>query len=378
MADSSVDVRAARKHRNLAIDAFRGLIIVLMALDHANYFVAQQHSPGEHWGGNFPEYGDALGFVTRLVTHPVAPGFSFLMGVGMALFASSRRTQGWTEGAIVKHFMIRGAILILLQLTIVNLAWQTGPRAFPTIYLGVLFALGGGMILGSWFLRMPPRYLLALGLLLVVGVELSHPDPSQWGLIFDQPLGLIVGYSGGTDFFWSNYPILGWLELVILGMAFGKWMTVDPAKTFRVGTAVGVLCLLGFLALRALDGFGNIRPLSGDDWISFFNTVKYPPAMTFTLLTMGANLIVLGLFARAEGAARRALEALAVPGRVPLFFYVAHLYMYSAIGAVFTPNGSSLQIMYLYWLAGLALLYPACLRYSNLKRHHPGSVLRFL
>ncbi len=380
MVDRSVDKGRVGQKRNFALDAFRGLIIVLMALDHANYFVAQRHSSGEHWGGPFPMYGDALSFLTRLVTHPVAPGFSFLMGVGMALFATSRADQGWSDRAIVKHFVIRGTVLILLQLTIVNLAWQTGPgpQAFPTIYLGVLFALGAGMILGSLLLRVPPRYLLALGALLVVGVEFSHPDPSQWGLIFDQPLGLIFGYSGGTNFFWSNYPILGWLELVILGIAFGKWITLEPTRTFRLGTVVGAVFLLGFVAVRAADGFGNIRPSPSDDWIGFLNVVKYPPAMTFTLLTMGVNLVLLGLMARVTGTGRRSLEPLAVYGRVPLFFYVAHLYLYSALGSVFTPTGSSLPVMYGYWIAGLAALYPACHWYNNIKRRHPESLLRFL
>ena len=86
-----------RPSRFLALDALRGLIVVLMALDHANYFVAQQHSSGEHWGGAFPAYSDSLTFLTRWVTHPVAPGFMFLMGAGMALFAHSRRKRGWSE-----------------------------------------------------------------------------------------------------------------------------------------------------------------------------------------------------------------------------------------------------------------------------------------
>ncbi|MCP3977303.1 MAG: DUF1624 domain-containing protein [bacterium] len=378
MVDRSVDDRSVRQQRHFVLDAFRGLIIILMALDHANYFVAQRHSSGEHWGGPFPVYGDALSFVTRLVTHPVAPGFSFLMGVGMALFASSRRARGWSDRAIVKHFVIRGTVLIALQLTIVNLAWQTGPRPNPTIYLGVLFALGGGMILGSVFIRVSPRYLLAFAALLFVAVEMTHPKPEQWGLNFDQPLGLIFGFSGGSDFFWSNYPILGWLELVILGLAFGKLITVDSTRILRVGAFAGAAFLLGFVVLRGADGFGNIRPRPSDDWIGFLNVVKYPPAMTFTLLTMGANLMLLGLLAHVADTGRRVLRPLTVFGRVPLFFYLAHLYLYSAIGAIFTPTGSSLPAMYVYWIAGLAALYPACHWYGNFKRRRPDSLLRFL
>lgn len=378
MATTPVAEPTTRGRRNLALDGLRGLIVVLMALDHANYFVAQQHSPGEHWGGDSPAYSDALSFVTRLVTHPAAPGFFFLMGAGMALFASSRRARGWSERAVVAHFVIRGLVLIALQLTLINFAWKTGPQPFPDIYQGVLIALGGGMILGSLFLRLGPTWLLAFAAVLFVGTEFTHPDPSQWGLNFDQPLGLVFGYSGGSDFYWSNYPILPWLELVVLGLAFGKWMVADASKAFRRSIALGAAFLVGFVLLRIPDGFGNIRPRVGDDWIGYLNVVKYPPAMTFTLLTMGANLVLLGVLARAHGVGARLLRPLAVLGRVPMFFYVAHLYLYSGLGAWLAPNGTAIATMYPYWLGGVLLLFPLCLWYGNFKNSHPDSLLRFI
>ena len=119
------------------------------------------------------------------------------MGVGMFLFAHSRRKRGWSEWEIIRHFLIRGGLLIALQLLIINRAWHLGPEPFPRVYIGVLIALGGGMSLGSFLLRLKPTYLLVLAIALFIGTELSHPDPSQWGLIFDQPLGLVFGYSGG-------------------------------------------------------------------------------------------------------------------------------------------------------------------------------------
>jgi uncharacterized membrane protein len=378
-AQQELQTVVRQKPRHVALDALRGLIVVLMAVDHANYFVAQKHSSGEHWGGPFPAYADALSFITRLITHPVAPGFAFLMGTGMVLFAESRRKRGWAEGAIIKHFLIRGVLLIVLQFSVVNLAWNLGPQSFPDVYLGVLAALGGGMILGSLFVRMAPLHLAVLGLVLFIGVEFSHPDPSQWGLIFDQPLGLVFGYSGGDAVFWSNYPILTWLELVIFGMAFGKWMLADERAPFRWAWLIGAAALVAFYLLRLFDGFGNIRPRAGDDWIGYLNVVKYPPALTFTLLTMGVNLILLSLLARIRGRGRRLLDPLATFGRVPLFFYVAHLYLYASLGAWLEPSGTSLPIMYVYWLAGLALLYPLCVWYGHLKQRQPvNSLLRFL
>lgn len=365
--------------RLIPIDALRGLIIVLMALDHANHFVAQKHSPGEHWGGPFPVYDDALAFLTRLVTHPVAPGFFFLMGVGMVLFAQSRRKQGWSDRTITRHFLLRGALLIGLQLLIVNRAWELGPNPFPRIYIGVLFALGGSMIFGSFFLRVKPMYLLVLTGVLFVGMELTHPDPSEWGLIFDQPLGLLLGYSGGDQDLWSNYPMLPWLELVTFGMAYGYWLGDDAHKAYRRALGLGGIFLLAFAVARYLDGFGNIRPRMGSSWIDFLNPVKYPPSMTFTFMTMGVNLIILGLLARVGGKGRSFLQPLVVFGRAPLFCYILHLFIYAGLGRLLTPNGTSIPAMYAYWVFGLLILFPLTLWYARFKRQQPvNSIVRFL
>ncbi|MFQ5923366.1 MAG: DUF1624 domain-containing protein [Anaerolineales bacterium] len=368
-----------RQSRYLALDALRGLIIVLMALDHANYFVAQQHSSGEHWGGAFPAYSDGLTFLTRWVTHPVAPAFMFLMGAGMTLFAHSRRNKGWSEWEIIRHFLIRGGLLITLQLLVVNRAWQLGPTPFPSVYIGVLFALGGGMILGSLFLRLGAWQLVSVAIALFIGTELLNPNPSEWGQIFDNPAGLLFGYSGGSMEFWSNYPILPWFELVIFGMAFGRWMIRDPERALNTGLALGLLFLIGFVILRTLDGFGNIRPRAADTWIDYLNVVKYPPAMTFTLVTMGLNLIVLWLFSKAGDLGRRLLRPFVVFGKAPLFFYLSHLFLYAVIGILFARSGTSIPEMYPYWLLGLLILFPPTLWYGVFKhRQPPNSLLRFL
>lgn len=368
-----------RGTRLFPIDALRGLIMVLMALDHANLFIAHQHPPGEHWGGDFPVYADSLSFLTRLVTHPAAPGFSFLMGVGMFLLADSRRKKGWSEWQIIKHFLVRGAFLIVLQFLVVNHAWGLGPDLFPRMYVGVLVALGGGMVIGAFLLRMPKNILLALSLVLFIGMEFTHPSPDQWGQIFDQPLGLWLGYSGGDMEFWSNYPILPWLELVVFGMVFGHWLLEDRKKAYNKAFWLGGLFLLVFILIRYLDGFGNIRPRAGDTWIDFLNVVKYPPAMTFTLLTMGFNLLFLGILSKLKANAQKFLQPLVVFGKVPLFFYLLHLYLYAGLGLWLTPNGTSLPVMYFYWFLGLLILYPLCSLYGMFKeRRSPESIFRFL
>jgi len=376
-------VAAKRPQRNktsrvLALDEMRGLIMVLMALDHANYFVAQKHSSGEYWAGAFPVYHDALAFLTRLVTHLAAPGFFFIMGAGMWLFVNSRQTQGWTRWAITGHFFIRGLLLIALQLLIVNRAWELSPGGWAVrLYIGVLFALGGAMILGGLLLPMGAKSLLVLSFLLFVGMEFLVPAPKLWGtLSSDNMLGqlkLLLVYPGGTANLWSNYPLLPWLELVLLGMVFGRWLLHDPRQAFDRALRLGLVFLLAFVVIRWLDGFGNIRPREGNTWIDFLNVVKYPPSMAFTLMTMGVNLLLLSWFGRAPVSQQIFQRPLATFGRAPLFFYVTHLFLYAGIGRLFTPGGISILGMYPYWIVGLLILYPLSGWYSRFKRGQPAS-----
>jgi uncharacterized membrane protein len=359
--------------RILPLDALRGLIIVFMALDHANHFIAQKHSSGEYWGGPYPVYHDALAFLTRLVTHLSAPGFFFLMGVGMILFANSRRKQGWNEWAIVGHFLVRGGVLIALQLLVVNRAWELSSGGWGLeIYIGVLFALGSAMILASLWLRFNPATWLSLTIVLTLGTELLTPDLSQWNHAFS-PLARILLVPGGDLALWVNYPVLPWLTLVSFGLVFGHWLIDDSQKAFERVLKLGVAFLLAFVVLRAVDGFGNIRPRAGNTWIDFLNVVKYPPSLAFTLLTMGVNMVIVGLLACVGKDGQRFLKPLAVFGQAPLFFYLTHLFLYAGLGRWLTPRGTSIPQMYPYWLLGLLVLYPLCSWYGQFKHRQPAS-----
>lgn len=360
--------------RLFPLDALRGVVIVFMALDHANYFIAQQHSSGEYWGGPFPTYDSALPFLTRLVTHFSAPGFFFLMGAGMLLFANARWRQGWNTWRISAHFWLRGIILIALQLWVVNPIWKAGPAFFPDTYIGVLLALGGTMILGGFLFRLNPIALLILTLGLLLGSEWLHPNPDMWGQLNNEPLNLALMRSGGTGEFWSNFPILPWLELVVFGMLFGRWLLDEEKKAYQKGLWIGLALLVLFVILRYADGFGNIRPREGNSWIDFLNVVKYPPSLTFTFLTTGVNLIVLWGFSKAGPRFQTAGRPLVAFGSAPLFVYVLHLILYMLMGRFFAPHGTSLPVMYLYWLAGLAILYLPALWYGRFK--HSGNPLR--
>ena len=370
--------------RFLPLDALRGVIIVLMALDHANYFVAQQHSPGEYWGGAFPLYTDAFTFLTRFVTHLAAPGFFFLMGAGMVLFADARTGYGWSKWQVVRHFLLRGLILIALQFVVINRIWEHSPGGWQVrIYVGVLFALGAAMMIGSLLVWLTPKILLIITVVLLIGTELLIPQASLWnGVQYSNLVDYLNPFlirTGGTIEIWSNYPVLPWLELLTFGMFFGYTMLEDPEKAYRRGTLVGIAFLLLFFVIRYIDGFGNIRPRAGHSWIDYLNVVKYPPSITFTLLTTGINLILLGTLASVRDNWRRYLTPLVVYGRVPLFFYVLHLILYAVLGWLLARNGTSLERMLPIWLLGLVVLYPLCLWFGRLKHAQSwNSALRFI
>ena len=368
--------------RLFAVDALRGLIIIFMALDHASLFIAHKHSPGEYWGAKLPIYQDVLSFFTRFITHLSAPGFFFLMGVGMLLFANARQERCWSKWAVIRHFLIRGLILIALQLLVVNRAWELSGGVWPNIYIGVLFALGSTMILSSLLLWLKPIYLLLIAAALFIGTEFLVPAPGLWGAIqfsnLSDYVNLILVFPGGNTVLWSNYPVLPWLELVVFGVLFGHWIKKDQQQAYSGALKIGFGFLLTFVVIRYLDGFGNIQPRIGNTWIDFLNLVKYPPSIAFTLLTMGLNLILLGLFSRANEKIQSFFFPLIVYGRAPLFFYVIHLFLYAGLGLWLVPKGTSLLSMYPYWLLGLLILLPVCLLYDRLKQQPQANrILRY-
>ena len=353
--------------------------MIFMALDHANHFIAQKHSSGEYWGGPFPEYDNTISFLTRLVTHLSAPGFFFLMGMGMWLFANSRREKGWSTWQILGHFVLRGSILIALQFILVNPAWELSPSGWVLeTYVGVLFALGGSMILLSFPPLLNARTLLPLTILLLFLNGIIPPDPSAWSESFSTAERLLTT-PGGDLALWVNYPILSWLSLVTFGMLFGYWLKVDKEKAYQRSLWIGIFSLLTFLVTRTSGNFWNIRPSAGDSWIDFLNVVKYPPSLTFIMLTMGINLILLWAFSKPKEKYVSALKFLITFGRVPLFFYITHLYLYAALAISLTPKGTSIPLMYIYWILGLLILYPLSSWYKKVKAHPKlRSILQFL
>lgn len=369
--------------RLLAVDALRGLIMIFMAVDHASFFVAKVH-PSDWWGIPLSRYPGTFAFLTRLISHPCAPGFFLLLGLSMIFFAESRRRLGWPEKRIRRYFLRRGLILVAFQIFVENFAWLLGTTQETTpgspgpifIYLGVLYALGLSMIMGSFFLRLPAWMMAGAGLAAILSTQLLTPGPEYVTRLF-HPLLRAVLIPGQTGVLMVKYPVLPWLGVAFLGMALGKKMSRDPEPAYRRVFLLGAGALLLFPIVRLIGWpLGDFHAPAGPGWVAFLNLTKYPPSLAFLLLTLGIDLLLLALLARNEEILVRWGKPLLVFGRTALFFYVVHLYVYGLAGTAF-PTGVSLGWMYLFWLGGLVLLFFLCSAYAGFKaRKAPDSVWR--
>jgi len=378
--------------RLVALDAHRGLIMVLMAIDHASYFIARVHS-AEFWGTALPIYSSMFWFWTRWVTHLCAPGFFFLMGIGMTLFASSHLKAGWGEGRITRFFFTRGLFLILLQVLVEDTAWNVGdlfvePGAMVLrgggvpgggtegmIYLGVLFALGGAMVFWA-FVRRAPLWLIGLiSLASAVATQLVTPGPDHMGTLYS-PLARMLVIPGHTNIWVVFYPVVPWLGATGMGLLFGELLRRDADRAGRMAGWTGLGFLMLFVILRAIGGFGNLNEAPAGV-MGFLNVTKYPPALDFLTVTIGMNLLLMALWRRIEPRLQNDYHPLLVFGRVALFFYLLHLWVYGLLG-LFSRDGSGLGTMYGFWLLGLLILYPLCYWYYGFKHWRPlASLWRF-
>jgi uncharacterized membrane protein len=384
---------SAGNKRLLSLDAMRGLIMVLMALDHASLFIAKTHSH-EFWGAAMPRYDSAVPFLLRAVSHLCAPGFFLLMGVGMTLFVSARTAEGWGNWRVARFFLIRGFLLIAFQQFLENPAWSLGALGTATgaftfkggpipgggvsaeFYLGVLYGLGSTMLVWGLLFRLPTFAVIALslaaiGLTQVVVFEFADPQALYPPLL---RMLLIPGHTGVWMVF---YPTIPWLGITGLGMVLGRLLQGQHAKAARGLWVSGAVALVLFVSVRMLDGFGNFHR-AAPGWIGFFNMTKYPPSLSFLLLTTGIDLLLLRTWMWFDRRTPSGGRTMAVFGSSALFFYITHLYLYALMGWVF-PHGVGPAQMVLSWIAGLLILYPLCSRWGRFKHGRPiGSVWRLL
>jgi uncharacterized membrane protein len=390
-----------RLSRLSSLDTLRGLIIVFMAIDHARGFIARNH-PGEFWGAPLPDYhGDWVAFLTRLVTHLCAPGFMFLMGAGAALFAASRAREGWSPWRITGQLALRGVVLIVLSLLVENAASAYGTAGairgenyglrVPgapgpiSVILGVLYGLGSSLAIAAFFVRLPAAALAAMAAVCVALTHWLTPDASQFGA----PIGPVMGalaVAGLAPPLVSVYPTIPWLAPTLLGLAFGRLVQHDSrdsddgasrTRAFTLIGAAGIAFVVLFIILRASGEIGSFQPVQ-PGWIGLLNVTKYPPSLTFLLLTLGIDFILLALFEHTGAGAARWTAPIRVFGAAPLFFFVTHLFLYGFIGKWYL-GGTTFAVMYMWWFVGLIVLYLPCKWYGEFKqRRPPNSLWRML
>jgi len=364
-----VEEPISKYSRFVSLDMHKGLIMGIMAIDHASALIVGKH-PFEMFNLPLPSYfSDSAEFLTRFVTHICAPGFFFLMGTGIILFANSREKSGWSTKKIVTTLMIRGALIIALEKILINpiLTGSVGLVSF-----GVLFGLGGSMIVCSLFIKFNRFWLLFIG---VAGIIITQMLP-------DLILGNGITHNSWVVLFllpkisktWNNlYPILPWMSISVLGMLFGKELLMNKAKAFSKILIAGFSCLFLFFILRYQGGFGNIKPVGGSTWIDFFNVIKYPPALVFSLLMLGINFIFLYSFERFHHHLKILQRPLIVFGCTALFYYFIHWYLFSGMFLLFLFVHPNVPMVYAGWATGLAILYPICnwfLKFKQQESYH--------
>ena len=376
--------RLSRLSRLSSLDTLRGLIIVFMAIDHARGFIARNH-PGEFWGAPLPDYhGDWVAFLTRLVTHLCAPGFMFLMGAGAALFAASRTREGWSPWRITGHLALRGIVLIVMGQLFESTAAAYGTAgairgetyglrvpgapAPISVILGVLYGLGSSLAIAAFFVRLPAAAIAVMAAACVAVTHWLTPDASQIAAPITAVMGALV-VAGLAPPFVSVYPTIPWLAPTLLGVAFGRLLQHDRdgdrngdgdgegtrTRAFTLIGATGAAFVVLFLILRLTGGIGSFQPVQ-PGLMGLLNVTKYPPSLTFLLLTLGVNFMLLALFQRTGAGDARWTAPIRVFGAAPLFFFVTHLFLYGFIGKWYL-GGATFPVMYMWWFVGLIVLY---------------------
>jgi uncharacterized membrane protein len=375
-----------------SIDVLRGLVMIIMALDHVREFFhvsAMTSDPLD------PETTYPALFFTRWVTHFCAPVFVFLSGISARL-AGTRRTQ-----AELSRFLItRGLWLVVAEIIIVTLGLTFNPF-YNVIILQVIWAIGTSMILLGLLVHTSPVWIGVIGVILFFGHNLSSyavvPDGTA-GSLYQLLLTARAAVIPISDnhFIFALYAVLPWASVMFLGYIFGNLFlpAVSPERRARYLRSGGVAAIALFIILRLINGYGDPAPWSVQDTpvfsvLSFLNTSKYPPSLMFLLMTLGPAMVILSFL---EQMKNRVMEIVSVFGKVPFFYYLVHFYLIHLLTAVaffasgygvseivqpqnpffFRPVsfGYELWMVYVIWGFVLVLLYRPCLWFSHYKQTH--------
>ncbi len=389
-----------RPARLESIDLLRGIVMVLMALDHSRDFF-----------GDFAARPTDLAttttalFYTRWVTHLCAPAFFLLTGVGAYL--TGRRMR---RPQLARFLLSRGLWLLVLELAVMRFALQFNFDYQVTV-ITVLWALGWSMIVLAGLLWLPGWAIAALGIVLAAGhnalddvgpAMAAHPGAlaALW-VVLHQPGTL---YQDDHVLVHVSYVLIPWVGVTALGYVLGRIYDWGAPDRQRLLSRLGLGLIAAFVLLRFSNVYGDPAPWSSQGTaartlMSFLNTVKYPPSLLFLLMTLGPALLLLRAF---DGGAPRWLRPALVLGQVPLFFYVLHFFLihvlavaasylrYGEVARIFrspdlahfpfsSPPGwdLGLPMVYLVWVVVVAALYPLCRWYAALRRRHPAGWLSY-
>nr|WP_321233561.1 heparan-alpha-glucosaminide N-acetyltransferase domain-containing protein [uncultured Psychroserpens sp.] len=383
-----------KSNRIESIDILRGLVMVIMALDHVRDYSNLGYLYTDPT--NMDTTSPAL-FFTRWITHFCAPVFVFLAGTSAFLYGSKKSSKK----ELATFLFTRGLWLIFIELTVVNFAW-TFDIGLGLHIFQVIWAIGICMVFMAALIYLNKKILLALGLLILFahnlldGITMQGNDPLSilWYYIHQQ--GFAV-FNNGESMLFLPYPFVPWLGIMILGYCFGHFyqngFDVKVRKKWLL--YFGLAAIVLFIGIRFINIYGNLTPWSEQknftySLMSFLNTTKYPPSLLYTLMTLGPAMLFLYAI---ESIKNWLTNVLVVIGRVPFFYYILHLYVIHLFGIIgltilgenwkeliYTPQrftsgfladkGFDLWVTYALWIFTVVLLYPLCKKYMIYKANN--------
>lgn len=380
-----------------SIDVARGLVMVIMALDHSRDLL---HIHAATSPTDLATTTPIL-FLTRWVTHLCAPAFVFLSGTSafIYLFGKTATTSPATPADLRsrrRFLLTRGLVLVGMEFTIVNFGLFFDVH-FRLVMFEVIAAIGTGMILLSFLSRLPLKFILVIAAILLFCHDLYNPGklPDTWLIkyIVTPLLNLDAFNLGAGRLFVVAYPVLPWLGMMLTGFAAGRLFTLPVEKRKAIFLRLGLVTLALFILLRLIDRYGDPIHWAPQKnavftFLSFINVNKYPPSLLFTLVTLGILLLVLSA---ADGRDNRTTRFLLVYGQAPFFYFVIHFYILHCLliitvllqgyhwadlpfsgGQFGRPPGAGLPLaaVYAIWIAVVIALYPLCRRYGRYKQSH--------
>lgn len=360
--------------RDSAIDVLRGVIMILMAIDHCFLTIYKTHF-AESWNSPIPIYGSNTIFITRWLSNICAPGFALLMGISISLFISKN-----TENQSIRIYLLkRGLVLIIFQqlLNLPSLFFDL--KNIENIHLftgGVLYSLGFSMILCAFAIKWDKRNQIILGIAIICLNYFIANNTLQ----FDNTIMHLLFTPGVNKWVSVNYPVFPWLGVSIIGLGLGGYLIQDRNQFFNQIWKIGAVLVGSFMLIRLIH-WGDFNHLPDtNSLINFLAIIKYPPSIAFFLITLGILFILMTLIDKliSKNLLSGLTKPLLVFGKVPLFFYFTHYYLYIIISKS-TNHHISLITMYLLWLVGLIILYPICIQYQQFKsKKASNSFWRFL